>query len=178
MSRDPHHMGDQASCRAEWGVCPAHGNTLSSSGGRSWCRTAGCGRSWDWDRGGLPCTEPAAFRVRGRGDDPGRWGPVCPGHTLAALDQLEGIELLPLESRSAESGGATNERPARPTMSLAEWRALPPGYKTVHREFGPMALRLDPRTGGTVSQAVDLQLGQLEGRSGPQDRPPELEAER
>jgi hypothetical protein len=174
MSRDLH----QATYRAEWGVCPDHGNTLTSSGGRAWCSTPECGRSWDWDHGGRPCTEPAAFRVRGRDYDPGRWGLVCPGHALAALDQLEGVELLPHESRTAESGGTTNERPARPTMSLAEWRALPPGYKTVHRELGPMVLRLDPRTGGTVSQAVDLQFGRLEGRSGLQGRLPEREAER
>jgi hypothetical protein len=58
-----------------------------------------------------------------------------------------------------------NDRPARPTMSVGEWRALPTGYKTVHREFGPMVLRLDPATGATVSQAVDLQFGPLEGEA-------------
>jgi len=24
-------------CPCDWGVCPEHGNTLSSSGGRTWC---------------------------------------------------------------------------------------------------------------------------------------------
>jgi hypothetical protein len=165
MSQDLYENSDQQSCRAEWGICPEHGNTLSSSGGRSWCREARCGRSWEWDRGGLHCTEPAAFRVRGLGDEPERWGPVCPGHTLAALDQLEGIEMQPLDSRTAESSVPMNDRPARPTMSVGEWRALPTGYKTVHREFGPMVLRLDPATGGTVSQAVDLQFGPREGKA-------------
>jgi hypothetical protein len=81
-------------CRAEWGVCPEHGNTLTSSGGHSWCKTSGCGRRWDWDRGGLPCTEPVAFRVR---DQAGKVIELCAGHTIAARAQLEGAEVVPIE---------------------------------------------------------------------------------
>jgi hypothetical protein len=34
-------------CRVSWGVCPEHGNTLTSSAGKTWCRTAGCDRTWE-----------------------------------------------------------------------------------------------------------------------------------
>jgi hypothetical protein len=85
---------ERASCSAEWGVCPEHGNTLSSSGGRSQCRTPGCSRSWDWDRGGLPCTELAAWRVVDTGD---KEILLCAGHALDARQRLEGAQLLPIE---------------------------------------------------------------------------------
>jgi hypothetical protein len=82
-------------CKAEWGVCPEHGNTLTSSGGRSWCKTPGCRREWDWDRGGLPCTEPAAFRVV---DAQGKEMLLCAGHTIAAREQLVGGTVRPIEA--------------------------------------------------------------------------------
>jgi hypothetical protein len=88
------------SCSAQWGACPEHGNTLVSSGGRSWCRAAGCGRSWSWDRGGLPCTEPADFPVR---DAQGKEMLLCPGHTLAARQQLVGAKVEAIEG--SEGGG-------------------------------------------------------------------------
>lgn len=53
-------------CGVPWGVCPEHGNTLISSGGRTWCRDASCQRTWDYDRSGLPCTEPAHWTVTDR----------------------------------------------------------------------------------------------------------------
>jgi hypothetical protein len=84
---------DARTCRAEWGVCPEHGNTLVSSGGRSWCNASGCGRSWDWDRGGLPCLDPAAWRLW---DLSGKEMLVCAGHALAARKQLVGARLEPL----------------------------------------------------------------------------------
>jgi hypothetical protein len=83
----------QPVCGAQWGVCPEHGNTLSSSGGRSWCRVPGCGRSWGWDRGGLPCTEAAAWRLL---DQKGGEMILCEGHAIAARAQLEGGRLVPM----------------------------------------------------------------------------------
>jgi hypothetical protein len=50
-------------CGADRGVCPRHGNTPGSSGGRAWCTTPGCDRSWGYDRGGLPCSEPASHTI-------------------------------------------------------------------------------------------------------------------
>lgn len=81
-------------CPAEWGCCPEHGATLTSSGGGSWCSAAGCGRRWSYDRLGLPCAEPVAFEVRGAGDV--RWGPLCAGHTATARRQLDGVEVRPV----------------------------------------------------------------------------------
>lgn len=83
----------RSACGADWGVCPEHGNTLTSSGGTSWCRTRGCGQTWNYDRGGLPCTEPAAYEVR---DANGGGGPMCAGHTLSARSQLVGATITPL----------------------------------------------------------------------------------
>jgi hypothetical protein len=37
---------DTTRCAARWGVCPEHGNTLCSSGERTWCARPGCGRTW------------------------------------------------------------------------------------------------------------------------------------
>lgn len=98
--RTRHGAMSRPVCGAEWGVCPEHGNTLSSSGGRSWCTAAGCGRSWDWDRGGLPCTEPAAFRVLDAG---GREMLLCAGHAIAAREQVEGGRVEPIEGEEPGS---------------------------------------------------------------------------
>jgi hypothetical protein len=78
-------------CSVPWGACPEHGNTLVSSGGRSWCRSAGCGRSWDHDRGGLPCTGPAQWRITDR-----HAGAllVCDGHAVAARTSLDGAQIV------------------------------------------------------------------------------------
>jgi hypothetical protein len=81
-------------CCAKWGACPDHGNSLVSSGGWSWCRHPGCGRSWDWDRLGMPCTEPAAVRVL---DALGGGGPMCHGHAMAAREQVVGSALVPID---------------------------------------------------------------------------------
>ncbi len=80
-------------CGADWGCCPEHGATLTSTGGRCWCRAPGCGRSWDWDRLGLPCDEPPAFRVI---DAHGGQVLLCSGHAIAAREQIVGgrVELL------------------------------------------------------------------------------------
>ncbi len=50
-------------CGIGWGVCPDHGNTLTTSGGRTWCRTPGCGRTWGYDRVSTPCAEPVTHTV-------------------------------------------------------------------------------------------------------------------
>jgi hypothetical protein len=89
-------------CPAEWGCCPEHGATLTSSAGECWCTAAGCGRRWSYDRLGLPCAEPVAFEVRGAGDT--RWGPLCAGHTVTARRQIEGVEVRPVTA--GEGDGA------------------------------------------------------------------------
>jgi hypothetical protein len=70
-------------CRVPWGVCPEHGNTLSASGGRTWCRVRGCGHEWDYDYQDTPCAEPATYAVIVEGEEPRR---VCYGHALAGRD--------------------------------------------------------------------------------------------
>lgn len=96
---DLHALADLAriagrgTCRADWGLCPDHGNTLTSTGGHTRCRRAGCRRSWDHDRGSLPCTEPAAYRVR---DTAGDETLLCKGHADDARHRLAGARLTPI----------------------------------------------------------------------------------
>jgi hypothetical protein len=80
-------------CAVPWGACREHGNTLVSSGGKSWCRNAGCRQSWDYDRGGLPCTDPARWHITDR-----HAGTilVCDGHAVAARTSLDGARVVPL----------------------------------------------------------------------------------
>lgn len=89
-------------CPAEWGCCPEHGATLTSSGGACWCSAAGCGLRWSYDRLGLPCAEPAVYEVRGAGDT--RWGPLCAGHTVTARRQLDGVEVRRLVTAGGGGG--------------------------------------------------------------------------
>lgn len=77
-------------CRVQWGACPQHGNTLTSSGGKTWCRYGGCVGTWDWDRVGLPCTEPARWKVT---DRQGGESVMCHGHALDARRCLEGARV-------------------------------------------------------------------------------------
>lgn len=74
-------------CTIPWGVCPDHGNYLIGTGGRCWCQRPGCGRRWDYDREGLPCTEPARWRVT---DQAGVSALMCNGHAMDARERLEG----------------------------------------------------------------------------------------
>jgi len=74
-------------CAVPWGVCPEHGNTLTSTGGHSWCRVTGCGRQWDYDRAGLPCIEPARWTVT---DKHSHACVMCDGHALDARKRLQG----------------------------------------------------------------------------------------
>ncbi len=80
-------------CSVPWGACPVHGATLASTGGRSWCRVPTCGRAWDYDRGGVPCAEPARWRVT---DQHGGSGEMCEGHAADARERLEGAVITPL----------------------------------------------------------------------------------
>ena len=43
---------------------------------------------------GLPCTEPAAFRVQ---DREGKGMLLCAGHAIAAGEQMEGATVQPIE---------------------------------------------------------------------------------
>jgi hypothetical protein len=87
----------RSGCLADWGVCPTHGNTLTSSGGRSWCREPGCGRQWNYHRGGLPCDEPLAYTVT---DADGRSATMCAGHALDARKRLDGTATTPISTLS------------------------------------------------------------------------------
>lgn len=77
-------------CTVPWGVCPEHGNTLTSTGGKTWCRVICCGRTWNYDRAGLPCIEPARWRVT---DQHGDSSVMCGGHALDARKRLEGARV-------------------------------------------------------------------------------------
>lgn len=81
-------------CRICWSVCPEHGNTISATGGTSWCRVPGCGRRWDYDRGDIPCPEPVRWRVT---DQHGDGGAMCDGHVLGARTALIGGTVVPLD---------------------------------------------------------------------------------
>jgi hypothetical protein len=82
---------DEARCAAQWGVCPEHGNTLSSSGGRSWCRRPGCGRTWPGSRVSHHCDELAAVLVA---DQAGAQLRLCAGHWADARVHLVGATVV------------------------------------------------------------------------------------
>lgn len=82
---------DESRCSARWGVCPEHGNTLSSSGGRSWCRRPGCGRTWPGGRVGQHCDEPAVALVA---DQAGARMRLCAGHWADARVHLVGATVV------------------------------------------------------------------------------------
>jgi hypothetical protein len=88
------------SCAIPWGVCPEHGNTLTSTGGKTWCRAPGCGRQWGYDRMGMPCAEPARWKLT---DAEGAEALLCDGHALDARNRLEGARVVPLGA--APGGG-------------------------------------------------------------------------
>jgi hypothetical protein len=82
---------DGTGCAVGWGVCPDHGNTLSASGGRTWCRRAGCRREWGARRVDSHCNEPAVAVVA---DQHGGTVRLCAGHWLNAQATLVGAELV------------------------------------------------------------------------------------
>jgi hypothetical protein len=77
-------------CMVRWGVCPEHDNTLTSSGRNTWCRAAGCRRTWNYDRVGLHCIEPARWQVT---DQLGTSTVMCNGHALDARARLKGARV-------------------------------------------------------------------------------------
>jgi hypothetical protein len=83
------------------GVCPEHGNTLSSSGGRSWCRRSGCGRNWPGSQVPQHCDEPTAVVVA---DHAGGRMRLCAGHWIDARERLVGarvVRVLPAAGKGA-----------------------------------------------------------------------------
>jgi hypothetical protein len=82
-------------CRVAWGVCPEHGNTLTTSGGKSWCRTVDCGRTWDYDRVSVPCFEPAGWTVA---DQSGGSSVMCHGHVYDAVKRIDGVRIALLDT--------------------------------------------------------------------------------
>ena len=81
-------------CLVSWGVCLEHGDTLTSTGGKTWCRAMGCARTWDYDRVSLPCGELARRQVT---DQHGEAVVMCDGHALDARKRLEGARIEPRE---------------------------------------------------------------------------------
>ena|ERR1700761_1970413 len=77
----------RSNCGSDWGCCPEHGNTLTSSGGASWCTAPVCNRRWMHDRAGLPCSEPASTRMV---DTNGAEALLCAGHTIDARHRMIG----------------------------------------------------------------------------------------
>jgi hypothetical protein len=101
IQTDRHLAEDQTRCSAQWGVCPTHGNTLSSSGGRTWCRQAGCGRTWPGSRVARHCDEPAEVVVA---DQAGDTMQLCAGHWTDARLRMVGARLVRV--LPAAQGGA------------------------------------------------------------------------
>jgi hypothetical protein len=82
---------DPTRCAAEWGVCPEHGNALSSSGRRTWCNSSSWGRTWPGSRLTSHCTEPAVVIVA---DGAGGETRLCVGHWIDARARLVGARLV------------------------------------------------------------------------------------
>lgn len=90
---------DPRLCQVPWGVCPEHGNTLRSSGGRAWCIV--CSREWGYDRLGTACREPVTHEVI---DQTGATVLFCTGHARDAEKRLDGATVTPLP-KGHEGGG-------------------------------------------------------------------------
>jgi hypothetical protein len=80
-------------CEIPWGVCPGHGNTLTSTGGRTTC--VKCRRTWDYDRIAMPCEEPARWLLA---DAQGATSRVCDGHAIDVRARLDNARLTPITS--------------------------------------------------------------------------------
>ncbi|MFH9426425.1 hypothetical protein [Streptomyces sp. NPDC017529] len=88
---------DGSVCAVPWGVCPEHGNTLASSGGRTRCTQLACGRTWNYDRLGVPCGEPLTHKVT---DVEGKSFLACKAHAMDATERLIGGTVTPLGTES------------------------------------------------------------------------------
>ncbi|MFI6599482.1 hypothetical protein ACIBHX_24785 [Nonomuraea sp. NPDC050536] len=80
-------------CGFPWGVCPEHGNTLSSKANVTTCRV--CGRTWDYDRRGQKCREPVTWKVT---DSVGTETLMCDGHVLGARAAMTGATFMRLDA--------------------------------------------------------------------------------
>ncbi|MFD5415243.1 hypothetical protein [Streptomyces nojiriensis] len=89
---------DGSVCAVPWGVCPEHGSTLCSSGGKTWCTEPGCSRSWGYDRMNAPCGEPLTHQVT---DAAGGSFLACKAHAMDASERLIGGTVTPLDSTEA-----------------------------------------------------------------------------
>ncbi|MEO3800094.1 hypothetical protein [Nonomuraea sp. B1E8] len=83
-------------CGLPWGVCPEHGNTLSSRAGVTTCRV--CGHAWDHDRLGRPCEEPVTWKVVDRAGTETR---MCDGHVFGARAAAAGATFVRLDESGA-----------------------------------------------------------------------------
>ncbi|MFK0113982.1 hypothetical protein [Streptomyces sp. NPDC091217] len=93
---------DGSVCSVPWGVCPEHGNTLLSSGGRSRCTRLACARSWDYDRLGVPCGEPLTHKVT---DAAGESFLACKAHAMDATERLIGGTVTALDNQDGDRHG-------------------------------------------------------------------------
>jgi hypothetical protein len=82
-------------CGIPWGVCPEHGNTLTSSGGHTQCRSSRCGRQWTYDRLDAPCTEPVSHEIT---DQEGMSFRACTGHAMDAAQRLIGAAVVRIDT--------------------------------------------------------------------------------
>lgn len=96
---DRYYARPADACQIEWGACPEHGGALRSSGGRTWCES--CGRTWGYDRLGMPCEEPARWVVTDTGGGTGR---VCAGHARDLRQRLAGATFAPISGEGKEGG--------------------------------------------------------------------------
>ncbi|MGW1807194.1 hypothetical protein [Streptomyces sp. NPDC002078] len=90
---------DPKLCDVPWGVCPEHGNTLRGTGGRTWCTDPTCTRSWDYDRLGNACGEPATHTIT---DAEGETIRACDGHAKDAANRLDGAVITALSSDAGD----------------------------------------------------------------------------
>ncbi|MFJ7209781.1 hypothetical protein ACIQWR_40420 [Streptomyces sp. NPDC098789] len=91
-----HEIPDVAPlCAVLWGICPDHGPTLTSTGGRSWCVFPECGRRWSYDRLGHTCAELATHRISDRAGDSAT-ATACAVHAAEATQQIDGAVVEPL----------------------------------------------------------------------------------
>lgn len=88
-------------CGLPWGVCPEHGNTLSSKAGISTCRV--CRRDWAYDRLGQPCREPVSWKVIDLARTETR---MCDGHVLGARAAAAGATFVRLDEEGAQLSDA------------------------------------------------------------------------
>lgn len=90
----PHTSPDPAPlCEIQWGICPDHGPTLSSSRGESWCHFPECGRRWPYDRLDHPCTGLATHRIT---DTANTTITACAVHAAEATQRIDGATVKPL----------------------------------------------------------------------------------